>query len=127
GAFIGAMSFAAIASWKLNELLWKATADREAQLSEAQEVAGLGSWEWDLATGRLTWSDELYRLFGVDPKTFTPTPESILELVHPADREALGRSMHCLLSGTALHDRRVRGAVPVGSGPGPHQRPSAGR
>ncbi|HYT38453.1 MAG TPA: methyl-accepting chemotaxis protein, partial [Acidimicrobiia bacterium] len=39
GAFIGAMSFAAIASWKLNELLWKETADREAQLSEAQEVA----------------------------------------------------------------------------------------
>jgi len=106
GAFIGAMSFAAIASWKLNELLWKATADREAQLSEAQEVAGLGSWEWDLATGRLTWSDELYRLFGVDPKTFTPTPESILELVRWLHRRskvscsADGRPV--MASGTAI-------------------------
>jgi len=93
GGFIGAMSFAAIASWKFNEHLWKETADREALLSEAQEVARLGSWEYDLRSGRLTWSEELYRLFGVDPATFTPTPESILDLIDPADREKLGPQM----------------------------------
>src|SRR5205085_10074935 len=115
GVFIGAMSFAAIASWKLNELLWKATADREAQLSEAQQVAGLGSWEWDLETGRLTWSDELYRLFGVDPATFTPTLESILERVHPADREALGRQMRSAGDGTAVDDSDFRVPLPDGT------------
>ena len=104
GAFIGAMSFAAIVSWKLNETLWKATAVREAQLSEAQEVAQLGSWEWDAERGRLTWSDELYRLFGVDPGTFTPTPESIAALVHPADREALAEGMRAALAGGDVAD-----------------------
>lgn len=99
GGFIGAMSFAAIASWKLNELFWTATADREAKLSEAQEVARLGSWECDLETGVFTWSEELYRLFDVDPSTFTPTSESILELVHPADRERLRQQMGSALTG----------------------------
>ena len=115
GVFIGAMSFAAIASWKLNELLWKATADREAQLSEAQQVAGLGSWECDLGTGRLTWSEELYRLFAVDPATFTPTLESILERVHPDDREALGESFGSVIAGTALDDSDFRVPLPDGT------------
>jgi PAS domain S-box-containing protein len=56
------------------------------QLMQAQQIARLGSWEWDLVTDRLTWSDELYRLFGEDPHTFTPTLEALLERLHPADR-----------------------------------------
>ncbi|MDX6410075.1 MAG: hypothetical protein QOE13_3146 [Gaiellaceae bacterium] len=120
GGFIGAMSFAAIASWKLNELLWKATADREAQLSEAQEVARLGSWEHNLDTGRLTWSDELYRLFGVDPKTFTPTSEAVLDLVHPADREALGRQMEA--AADVFEDSDFRVPLPDGTDRWLHRR-----
>jgi len=116
GAFIGAMSFAAIVSWKLNEMLWQATAEREAQLSEAQEVARLGSWEWDAGSGRLTWSEELYRLFGVEPGTFTPTPESIVELVHPADRETLAEGMQAILTGgAAAADSDFRVALPDGT------------
>ncbi|HEV7864506.1 MAG TPA: EAL domain-containing protein [Acidimicrobiia bacterium] len=122
GAFIGAMSFAAIASWKFNELLWKATADREAQLSEAQEVARLGSWEYDLATGRLTWSEELYRLFGVDRETFTPTPEAILDLVHPADREALGGQMETAFAGDVSREIDFRVPLPDGTDRWLHRR-----
>src|SRR2546423_1281611 len=122
GAFIGAMSFAAIASWKLNELLWKATADREAQLSEAQEVARLGSWEYDFATGQLSWSDELYRLFGVDPKTFTPTTEAILDLVHPGDREVLGGGMDAAFNGKVLEDSDFRVPLPDGTDRWLHRR-----
>ena len=114
GAFIGAMSFAAIVSWKLNETLWKATAEREAQLSEAQEVARLGSWEWDPVTGRLTWSEELYRLFGVDPQTFTPTPETIVELIHPADRAAVAESLRSAAAGTVADDSDFRVPLPDG-------------
>ncbi|MDQ1503095.1 MAG: hypothetical protein QOD57_822 [Actinomycetota bacterium] len=110
GLSIGAMSFAAVVSWKFSEVLWKATADREAKLTEAQAVARLGSWEYDLGSGKLTWSDELYRLFGVDRATFTPTPEAILDLVHPADREALGRQIDAAQGGSVLEasDFRVR-------------------
>ena len=122
GLFIGAMSFAAIASWKLNEMLWQATADREAQLSEAQEVARLGSWEYDLATGRLTWSDELYRLFGVDPETFTPTGESILELVHPDDREILTRQMEAAFAGDVFDASDFRVPQPDGTDRWLHRR-----
>ena len=46
----------------------------------------MGSWEWDVAAGRLHWSDELYRIWGLDPESFTPTPETILERIHPEDR-----------------------------------------
>jgi len=57
------------------------------QLAEAQEIAHVGSWERDTLTNRVTWSDELYRIFGVDRNSFTPTHQSILERVHPEDRE----------------------------------------
>jgi diguanylate cyclase (GGDEF)-like protein/PAS domain S-box-containing protein len=108
GLSILAMSFAAVASWKFNELLGRATADREAQLREAQAVARLGSWEYDVETGRLTWSDELYRLAGVDAKTFTPSLPSILALVHPADRDLLGHQMRSSFAGAEVEESDFR-------------------
>ncbi|MBI5104045.1 MAG: SpoIIE family protein phosphatase [Solirubrobacterales bacterium] len=63
-------------------------------LATAEEVAGLGSWEWDLRTGRQRWSDELYRLLGLDPQRDEPTFDRFMSVVHPEDRplvEAAGR------------------------------------
>jgi PAS domain S-box-containing protein len=59
----------------------------ELALANAQQIARLGSWEWDVASGSLEWSDELYRLYGVSPETFRPTFEGFIERVHPDDRE----------------------------------------
>src|SRR5262245_44076308 len=59
---------------------------RERQLREAQQLARIGSWEFDLATRTVSWSDELYRVYELDPETFQPTYDDTMRLVHPDDR-----------------------------------------
>jgi PAS domain S-box-containing protein len=54
-------------------------------LAEAQRLAHLGSWEWDIARDRVTWSEELYRLYGIDPSSSRLTYDSYLERIHPDD------------------------------------------
>lgn len=61
--------------------------ESEARLKRAQRIARLGNWELDLRTGTLTWSDQVFRIFGVPEGSFTPTRAAFLELVHPEDRE----------------------------------------
>jgi len=55
-------------------------------LAEAQELAHVGSWEWDVATNRVSWSKELFNIYGVPPASRL-TYETFLERVHPEDRE----------------------------------------
>jgi PAS domain S-box-containing protein len=57
------------------------------QLMDAQRLAHIGSWDWDLETETVIWSDEHYRIFGVDPKTYRPTYETNMQFVHPDDRQ----------------------------------------
>ena len=56
------------------------------RMAEAQRIANFGDWEWEIASGKVTWSDELYRIFDVDRSSFGETLDSYLELVHPDDR-----------------------------------------
>jgi PAS domain S-box-containing protein len=58
-----------------------------ARLAEAQELAHIGSWEWDIASDRVTWSDELYRLYGLQPQSVKIDYETYVARVHPDDRE----------------------------------------
>jgi len=65
----------------------------EAHLSEAQRIATLGSWSFDVQTGATEWSDECYRLFGLEPAGVAPTFAQVLELTHPEDRERVRNSV----------------------------------
>jgi PAS domain S-box-containing protein len=64
----------------------QALREQRTLLAEAQKLAGLGCWEWDPASGRVTWSDEMYSIYGVEPGRFRPSFESYLERIHPEDR-----------------------------------------
>lgn len=59
---------------------------KEKELREAHELVGLGRWEHDHATGELTWSEEIFHIFGRDPETFRPHIDDFLDAVHPDDR-----------------------------------------
>lgn len=61
----------------------------EGLLKEAERIAHIGSWSWQIGDRLLLWSDETYRIFGVRPETFEPTLRSILSLIHPDDRRRL--------------------------------------
>jgi diguanylate cyclase (GGDEF)-like protein/PAS domain S-box-containing protein len=62
-------------------------------LDKAQELAHLGSWDWNIETGGLTWSDEVYRIFGLTPRSFGATYDAFLQSVHPDDRLRLQRAV----------------------------------
>ncbi len=68
------------------ELLQRLQAS-EHQLANAQHVAGLGSWERDLRTDEIFWSDELYRLMGLAPQEVPITAEMMASFAHPEDRD----------------------------------------
>ena len=61
----------------------------KSHLAEAQSLARIGSWEWDVASGRVVWSDELYRIYGLAPGAIEPSYEDFLSRVHPDDRESV--------------------------------------
>ncbi len=60
--------------------------ESEKGLAEAQKIAHIGNWDWDLVTGKVYWSDELYRIFGRDPKKLAPSYKEYLNYIHPDDR-----------------------------------------
>lgn len=63
------------------------------QLAEAQAIAHMGSWQWDAHTNVVAWSDELYRIYGLEPRSVAITFESFLARVHPEDRERIRREV----------------------------------
>ncbi len=72
----------------------------EMQLSEAQHIAKLGSWEWDVAANKVSWSDELYRIYGLQPQEFEVTYEASSAFVHPDDRKFVESTIEQI-----LHDK----------------------
>ena len=59
----------------------------EKGLAEAQKTAHIGNWEWDIATDKGYWSDEMYRIFGRDPQKLAPSYNEYLSYIHPDDRD----------------------------------------
>jgi PAS domain S-box-containing protein len=73
----------------------------EASLLEAQRIAHLGDWEYDLAEDRARWSDEMFRIFGHEPNEFEPTYGAFFDAVHPDDRSVVRREVFRALRGGA--------------------------
>jgi PAS domain S-box-containing protein len=71
------------------EALSRSLQESKARLEEAQSVAHVGYWDWDIETGEIIWSDETYRIFGFKPQERPMDIETVSGLVHPDDREAL--------------------------------------
>lgn len=64
----------------------------ERRLKEAEKIAHLGHWELDLGSSALFWSDEVYRIFDLDPREFGASYEAFLDVIHPEDRELVNQS-----------------------------------
>jgi len=77
--------------------------DSEEKLAEAQALAHLGYWQWHIKTGDVEWSDEVYKIFQLDPKTFSPTIDSILAL-SPWPEEQ-NRARELLQKATTSHEK----------------------
>lgn len=104
-------------------------------LLDAQRLAHIGSWEWDITKDRVRWSDELYRIYGVERRDFDGTYAAVLDKIHPPDRPILQQ----LVSDALQHKRpfelehgivrpdgstrrvRAHGAVVTSRGGKPHR------
>jgi PAS domain S-box-containing protein len=84
------------------------------ELTRAQQIAHMGNWNWDVQNNTLTWSEEVYRIFGVD-RDFELTYEDIETMVHPDDREMNQEKVDELLSGTDSVEYEFRITRPDGT------------
>lgn len=73
-------------------------------LAQAEEVAHVGAWAWQITTGHLWWSDEVYRIFGRKPQEFPATYEAFLTYVHPDDREMVTESVNAAVERDVPYD-----------------------
>ena len=80
---------------KLNEMILK---ESEANLTEAQRIAHLGSWEWNMDANEVKWSAEMYRIFNISSEEFDKKPESVIQFIHPDDVPSFTRSLQTNLS-----------------------------
>jgi PAS domain S-box-containing protein len=84
-------------------------------LERAEQLAGTGSWEWDLRTDALLWSDNMYRLLGLEVGEVTPTPQYVLSRIHPDDRERVGHQLDLAKADGTLPDLTYRIMRPDGT------------
>ncbi|MBU1225248.1 MAG: PAS domain S-box protein [Gammaproteobacteria bacterium] len=86
-------------------------AQRTASLNETQHIAHLGSWEWDIVNDTLSWSDEVYRIFGLAPQQSEATYEAFMQFVHPDDRHRVEEGIRQALEQQGLtysQDHRIQ-------------------
>ncbi|MHC1755791.1 MAG: PocR ligand-binding domain-containing protein [Methanosarcina sp.] len=90
------------------EEAYKALIESEKSLAEAQRMAHLGNWDWNIVTNKLYWSDESCRIFGFDLKKFGATYDSFLSYVHPDDRDYVDNAVKEALNGKPFSiDHRI--------------------
>ncbi|MEQ1867340.1 MAG: PAS domain S-box protein, partial [Micropepsaceae bacterium] len=82
-------------------------------LSETQRIGRMGSWQWDIRTNGLVWSEQVYRTFGVEQRS-APTFEFYIQLIHPDDRAELVETIRCAVAEGAPYQVRHRIVRPDG-------------
>jgi len=87
---------------------------RDVQLQEAQALANLGSWEWDVRTNSRRWSDQLIKIFGLRDDQVPPTFDGFYPLVHPEDRERTAKIANEALRGGVDYECQFRIVRPDG-------------
>jgi PAS domain S-box-containing protein len=92
----------------------------EAYLSESQRLSRTGSWAFNVSTGDLFWSDEHYRIFGLDPEKAKPSYRAILQWVHAEDRVKLARAFRSAVRAKSDFDGQYR--ITAANGPIKHLR-----
>lgn len=66
-------------------------------MDKAQAIAHLGHWDWNIKNNSLWWSDEIYRIFGLEPQEFEATYEAFMSRVHPEDQEKVNEAVNYAL------------------------------
>ncbi|MEW5861226.1 MAG: PAS domain S-box protein [Cyanobacteriota bacterium] len=87
----------------------------ETRLAEAQKVAHVGSWEFDLATGEIAWSEELFRVWGMEPNQPVPTYEELVQKIYPDDREVFVKAVELAITEGKPYEFDNRTLRPDGS------------
>ncbi|MEZ4810332.1 MAG: PAS domain-containing sensor histidine kinase [Allomuricauda sp.] len=78
--------------------------ESERKYMEAQEITDVGHWNWDMAKNEITWSDQLFRIFGQVPEEFEATYEALMKIIHPEDREAFNEDVERCIKEGIPHD-----------------------
>lgn len=86
----------------------------EASLAAAQKLARMGSWKFDLRSQKITWSEEVFRIFGLDPAEPEPTYPQLLEMYHPEDREFFNQTVNLAICEGKPYKQELRIVHPGG-------------
>jgi PAS domain S-box-containing protein len=86
----------------------RATPPERSVMDRAEQLAQTGSWDWNLEDNVLLWSDNMFRLFGLEPGEITPTPEYVVGRIHPEDREHVERELDLAREAGTLPDVAYR-------------------
>jgi PAS domain S-box-containing protein len=92
-----------------NRAYTRIIAETNALMAQGQELANLGSWQWNIATNEVQWSDVLYRIYGIADTTLRITYDKYLSFVHPDDRQRVVQLLTALLENgqDAVYEERI--------------------
>lgn len=76
--------------------------EKTASLDDAQRIAHMGSWDWDTSTGKIYWSDEVYRIFGLEQQQSEITYGTFIDAVHPDDRARVNAAVDASIADPTL-------------------------
>jgi PAS domain S-box-containing protein len=88
--------------------------ESENRLRQAQQIAKLGFWDWNITTDELYWSDETFKMFGLEPQKLTPTYEMFMKIIHPDDMQYVQEYINASMRDDAPYNISFRYIRPSG-------------